>query len=165
MDGLIYFEYDTVDLKHFVKNYLHNIYVMQFENISMFKYCKNEAEERAYKEATKNMLFNEIGFCYMNDKEAIEKQRILYKAMLENKNQLNDNYQYLYDAFKYEMFNHEYAINTYQGNYDVLSCFYNVEYNECDDIHEYFKQLHFTDTQKRAYIDAANYVMRNSNGW
>lgn len=53
------------------------------------------------------------------------------------------------------MYNYEYAINSYQRNYDTLSAFGNVKWHgDNDDPEDYFKDLNFTETQKNAYYAA-----------
>ena len=71
------------------------------------------------------------------------------------------------DAIYYEMGNHEYHINTYQGNWDVCSCFGNVEYNEWDDPAEYFKQLGWEQQTIDAYERARKRFLKaaEENGW
>ena len=87
---------------------------------------------------------------------------ILYSKVLELEKQLQNDYNYLYNAYKYEMYNHEYVINSYQRNFDTLSAFYgNIEYNEDDDMHKYFERLNFNEIQVKAYKDAARYVWNN----
>ena len=45
-------------------------------------------------------------------------------------------------AFVYEMQNHEYAINRYQGDYDVLSCFCDneLEFGDRKDYKDYLTE-------------------------
>ncbi|MBU5669480.1 hypothetical protein KQI68_06465 [Peptoniphilus sp. MSJ-1] len=75
---------------------------------------------------------------------------------------LMKDFDFAKDAFYYEMGNHEYEINTYQGNYDVLSCFFDVEYEDDDyDYSLYFKQLNLNDSTKNAYRAARIEYLRN----
>lgn len=63
--------------------------------------------------------------------------------------------EFAYSAFYYEMGNHEYHINNYQGNWDVISCFAKVKY--CDDdwnLENYFRQLDWPEETKEAYKKA-----------
>lgn len=71
------------------------------------------------------------------------------------------------DAFYYEMGNHEYHINTYQGNYDVLSCFGHIEYDDCDDYNVYFDQLNFSPEIREAYKKARRRFLKAAaeNDW
>ena len=70
-------------------------------------------------------------------------------------------------AFYYEMCNHEYGINYYQGNYDVLSCFYDVEYNDSDDYELYFDELKLNENIRSAYKQARKKYFANAeaNDW
>lgn len=147
------------------RRYLHNYYNMQYDYISIFKYCKNEEERNAYEKSIKNMIYNPVGFCYMKkeDAPAIEKQKELLNKLYEIEQELKNTYDYLLEAFKYEMFNHEYAINSYQGNWDTLSAIYgDIEYDQNDDRRAYYKQLNFNDIQIKAYEDARAYVIKNT---
>ena len=68
------------------------------------------------------------------------------------------------EAFYYEMCNHEYCINTYQGDWDVCSCFSEEELNftEDKDYEDYLKEAGysekvikiFSDTLVKYYKDA-----------
>jgi hypothetical protein len=61
------------------------------------------------------------------------KENPIRKRMLEDED-------FAADAFYYEMRNHEYGIN-WQGNYDVFSCFFPVDYMDGDDNRAYFAQI------------------------
>lgn len=75
--------------------------------------------------------------------------------------------EFAYSAFYYEMANHEYHINNYQGNWDVLSCFGNIEDNEMDDYNDYFAQLDFDEATRDAYRRAIRDFLTDAdkNGW
>lgn len=68
-----------------------------------------------------------------------------------------------YDAFMYEMGNHEYHIN-YEGDWDVLSCFGlndNVcEYEDSKDVDEYMDAMGLSPVTKAAYHDARGDFLR-----
>lgn len=67
---------------------------------------------------------------------------------------LMQNYDFAKDAIYYEMCNHEYAIN-WQADFDVMSCFGNIEYTDSsDELEQYFDQLKWSNDQRRAYLDA-----------
>lgn len=59
------------------------------------------------------------------------------------------------EAFYYEMANHEYHIN-WQGDWDVCSCFGNVEYKEGAGGLYYLTELGYGDEIKTAYRRAAD---------
>lgn len=57
----------------------------------------------------------------------------IIKAYFERPDRLTEllkNEEFVLEAFNYEMDNHEYAINHYQGDYDVLSCFFKCNWGE-----------------------------------
>ena len=59
---------------------------------------------------------------------------------------------FAYEAFMYEMANHEYHINL-EGDYDVCSCFGHIDWAE-DDIESYFIQLGWEPQTVKAYESA-----------
>lgn len=72
------------------------------------------------------------------------------------------------DAFVYELCNHEYAYNIYQGDYDTLSAFGNITWAGEDaspDI--YMDELGFSDDTKAAYYEARQkyYKMGDEGEW
>lgn len=76
--------------------------------------------------------------------------------------------EFAFSAFYYEMGNHEYHINNYQGNWDVITCFAPVDF--CDDdwnLDNYFKQLNWSDETKSAYKKAREKFLKDArdNDW
>lgn len=57
-------------------------------------------------------------------------------------------------AFFYEMGNHEYVINTYQGDWDVCSCFGSPKYGEDKDYKDYLKEIGYGPDTIGFYADA-----------
>ena len=142
------------------KNYfLQNYYPMRYESVSCFFIVTPESE-KAFEEKTKDMIFNPVSYSYMNDREAVKRMITLSAAIHEKWDELEKSYDYIKDAFLKELFNHEYIYNNYQGNYDVLSCFGNIEYNDADNEEKYFVQLGFSEQQKKAYRDAKREYFR-----
>lgn len=78
-------------------------------------------------------------------------------------NEFIEDYEQAYDAFMYEMGNHEYHIN-YEGDWDVLSCFGlndNVcEYEDGKDVDEYMGAMGLSPVTKAAYHDARGDFLR-----
>ncbi len=141
--------YDDYQQKSY---FLHNFYAKQHDHISMF-FIGNDNERR---KKTKDMLLNRVGFCYMDKSLAsfVDRHYALRDALNMQKERVADNYEYQKSAFLYEMWNHEYAIN-YQGDWDVLSVFGTVSYEDAMvNLNKCFDDLNFTETQRRAYIDA-----------
>lgn len=62
---------------------------------------------------------------YMRKTDIAEWHNLLKKQDKELRELMKD-FDWLVDAFEYEMWNHEYDINM-DADYDVLSCFYNVD--------------------------------------
>lgn len=144
-------DYDDYMLKSY---YLHNYYGMQVDNVSMFHIFYNDEEEKEFDRKVKGMYRNSVGFCYTNDLEFNNRHWELNQILEKRKDEMKDSYDYWYKAFLHEMWNHEYGIS-YQGNWDVLSCFYNgVKYNNYDDYNAYFEQLNMPEVQRKAYRDA-----------
>lgn len=56
---------------------------------------------------------------------------------------LMNNHKFAVSAFYYEMNNHEYAINYYQGDWDVLNCFSDkeLEFDDNKDYKDYLKEM------------------------
>jgi hypothetical protein len=151
--------YDDYQQKSY---FLHNYYAKQHDYMSMFFIGSDEKREER-KEKAKEMIFNRVGFCYMDKslKAFVEKHVALMDKLNAQKDNVADNYEYQKSAFLYEMYNHEYGINL-QADWDVLSVFGTVSYEDSQsDINKCFDTLGFTKTQRIAYMDArAEYYKR-----
>lgn len=103
------------------------------------------------------------GFFLRSDAEIIHE----YFAEPDELPELMKDYDFAFDAIYYEMGNHEYHINNYQGNWDVCSCFGDVEYNDWDDEEKYFDQLDWSETTRKAYRDAKSKFLYDAaeNDW
>lgn len=132
--------------------YLHNYYGMQTDYVSCFQIFHTSKEKEDFEKQTETMTLNRVAFAYMSDKDFIKHHCELYSTLEENAEKLNGDYEYQKSAFLYEMYNHEYGIN-YQADYDTLSCFGKIGWHD-GDLNMYFKELEFTEVQKRAYLDA-----------
>ena len=152
--------YDDYQQKSY---FLHNYYAKQENYVSMFRIFRNEEDEKAFDKEVKDMIFNRVGFCYMDKslKYFVDKHVALLDKLNAQKENVADNYDYQKSAFLYEMYNHEYAINL-QADWDVLSVFGTVSYEDTlSDINKCFDALKFTKTQRMAYMDArAEYYKR-----
>lgn len=102
-----------------------------------------------------------IGFgayCLKRDLDSILSE--LYKVD-DMKREFIEDYEQAYDAFMYEMGNHEYHIN-YEGDWDVLSCF-GLNDNVCEygkDVDEYMDAMGLSPVTKAAYHDARGDFLR-----
>lgn len=99
-------------------------------------------------------------FCLKSDLEHIRGE--LGKAD-EMKRDFIKDYEQAYDAFMYEMGNHEYHIN-WQADWDVLSCFGLdddvCEYEDGKDPDEYMDAMGLSPVTKAAYHDARGDFLR-----
>lgn len=142
--------------------FLHNYYGMREAGVSIFS--TKAAEEN--NEKTAGMILDPVAFAYYPpDKAAfVEHHKALHEALDKLHRDGMAREDYARSAFLYEMFNHEYGIN-WQGDWDVLSCFGDVEYRDDDGLPGYFDQLHFTDAQRRAYMDARRQYFKETEDW
>ena len=135
------------------QNYLINWYALQVDHVSAFGIFNTDEQVKEHEKKIKGLHYDPAGFCYVKDKEFVKRHTELMDTLSALRKEMEQNYDYLKSAFKYEMYNHEYAIN-WQADWDVLSVFGNVQYKDTDDLNFYFDQLKFTDEQRRAYRDA-----------
>lgn len=98
-----------------------------------------------YEDAPKHIyrLSNTGGYYLKKDSEVV-KAFFAKDADAELRAMMEADLDFARDAIEYEMFNHEYPIN-WQGDWDVASCFGNVEYDDCKYAEDYLKELGFTD--------------------
>ena len=145
--------YDEYRLKSY---FLHNYYSMREEHVSMFGcFIDDKEKEAAHEKATAGMILDPVAFAYYPADKAdfVERHKALFLELERRSAEMAQDYAYIKSGFLYEMYNHEYGIN-WQGDWDVLSCFGSVEYHDENGLTGYFDQLHFSDTQRRAYLDA-----------
>ncbi len=151
-------DYDEYRRKYYFLSNYHN---MQVDNLSIFGFFNGEDCTAEYEEKKKGFpYYNPVSFCYMADKGFVDHEKHLADVLDRRKEEMSDNYEYHKSAFLFEMANHEYAIN-YQADYDTLSAFGNVGWHG-DNLDAYFKELKFTDTQKKAYLVARRETLRKA---
>ena len=142
-------DYDDLQAKQY---FLMNLYPMQAEHYSIFGNFSDKKYAAEYKEKIKGMTYNPVALAYFPDKDFSEHLLVLWDCLTARRHQREEDFEYNKSAFLYEMFNHEYGIN-WQADYDTLSAFGNINWHD-DDLNAYFDELHFTDTQKKAYFAA-----------
>ena len=147
-------DFDELTRKRY---YLHNYYSQRRDGISIFHIGERDPEEE---EEIARRRFSRVGFAYYDDDEFVNRMDELEKAMEAANDPLRD-YEHAKNAFKYEMLNHEYAIN-WQGDWDVINCFCKVDYDGgAVGMHGgELAQAPWSDEIKMAYRDAANEVLR-----
>lgn len=146
------------------REFLHNYYGMREDHVSIFGIFRTEAEKEEHRRKTAGMILNPVAFAdYPADKrDFVEHHKELLLALEQRAVEMEESYEYLKSAFKYEMHNHEYGIN-WQGDWDVLSCFGEVNYRDENGLTGYFDQLGFNDTQRHAYLDAQKEYFKEAN--
>lgn len=106
-------------------------------------------------------------FCLKSDLEHIRSE---LGKVDEMKRDFIEDYEQAYDAFFYEMGNHEYNIN-WQDDWDVLSCFGLdddvCEYEDGKDVDEYMDAMGLSPVTKAAYHDARGdfLLICDENDW
>lgn len=156
-------DYDEYQAK---SRFLHNYYGMREDHVSIFGDFSNDEKVQAYRKRTAGMILNPVAFAhYPADKrDFVEHHKALYEVRERRAAELEQDYDYLKAAFLREMYDHEYGIN-WQGDWDVLSCFGDIEYRDEDGLTGYFDQLEFNDTQRRAYMDARRQYYNETRDW
>lgn len=148
-------DYDDYERKfHWILSYYPQEY--DYESAFVISGTKKEKRLEALLKERK-MYFSRVCCCYFYEEEPARQATKLYKA-LDEANEKAKDFDYWVSAFEKELYNHEYLIN-WQGNWDVFSCFGNVEYKgdvlgESAEIEDYCKQLGFTDMHRKAFKEA-----------
>lgn len=145
-------------------------------DLPMFYAFSNEQLDNALDDmglSLKDMKVNKLirmgfgAFCLKSDLDSILSE---LNAVDDAKREFIEDYEQAYDAFMYEMGNHEYHIN-YEGDWDVLSCFGlndNVcKYEDSKDVDEYMDAMWLSPVTKAAYHDARGDFLRiaDEKGW
>ena len=78
---------------------------------------------------------------------------------------MESDYEFALEAFNYELDNHEYAINYYQGDWDVCSCFCNCEWSEYKDYTDYLKEGGYSQKVIDAYSEARQQHYKRAEAW
>ena len=145
-------------------------------DLPMFYAFSNEQLDNALDDmglSLKDMKGNKIvrmgygAYCLKRDLDSILSE---LNAVDDAKREFIEDYEHAYDAFMYEMGNHEYHIN-WQGDWDVLSCFgLNddvCEYEDGKDVDEYMDAMGLSPVTKAAYHDARGDFLRmaDEKGW
>lgn len=138
-------------------------------DLPMFYAFNNEQLDNALDDmglSLKDMKGNKLirmgfgAYCLKRDLDSILSE---LNAVDDAKREFIEDYEQAYDAFMYEMGNHEYHIN-YDGDWDVLSCFGlndNVcEYEDGKDVDEYMDAMGLSPVTKAAYHDARGDFLR-----
>lgn len=125
---------------------------------------KKAMEERGLKETDTDKIYalGHVGYYLRSDADIV---RAYFKKKDELPELMKD-HEFAVSAFRYEMDNHEYAIN-WQADYDVCSCFGHCEYGECKDATDYLSEMGYGDDVVKAYMEArrSHYKAADENEW
>ena len=127
---------------------------------------REQMEKRGLTENDTDKIYSLGAWCYY-----LRSDRDVVMAYMTKESKLSyymGEYDFAYEAFYYEMGNHEYHINYYQGDYDVCSCFGNPEWaGEEADGPYYLKQMEYGEETIRAYKDARRQFLKDADekGW
>ena len=143
---------------------------LRYDYLSMFVIIRNDEEDRQYEDKKKKYPFRSpYAFAYFKSVEPVKKIESLFLTLQKKKKESENDYDYWFGAFYYELGNHEYHINNYQGDWDTLSSFGNIEWagQGPEARQKYFKELGFNETQIKAFNDARKKFLRDAeeNDW
>ena len=126
-----------------------------------------EMEKRGLTAADTDQLYKAEGMFYLR-KDADQVRAWMNRDHLaELRELIKKDEAFAEEAFMYEMGNHEYPINTYQGDWDVCSCFGDVEWNEYRTGADYLRALGFGDDTIAIYNRAKRKIRQQwlENDW
>lgn len=150
-------------------NYLRNYYGLRREHVSIFCINPSKEQQADFERKTKTMTFDPVAFAYYDDAEFVKRHLELHAALEARYSETAYNYEYQKSAFIYELGNHEYHINSYQGDWDTLSAFGKIEWHGqgAEARRLYYAELKFTETQIKAFEDARIEFLKmaNENDW
>lgn len=151
------------------RNYLTNYYGLRQEGVTIFCINPSKEQQAEFERKTADMIYDPVAFAFYNDKEFVQRHVELFAELEKRYDETATNYEYQYNAFMYELGNHEYHINSYQGDWDTLSAFGNIEWHGqgIDARVKYYKELKFNDVQISAFEDARKDFLKqaNENEW
>lgn len=144
--------YDEYTKKEY---FLRNLYGQMRNGISAFCILQTKEQEEAFRQSITGKIYDPVCFKYFDpsERDFVEHHKELL-SQLEGAKASPDNYEYWYDAFLYEMYNHEYAY-ALDGDYSTLTAFGHITPCNGNPLGMWFDELGFSDTQRRAYRNAA----------
>ena len=141
----------------------------EFNALPIFWAFSNEQLEKALAERGVSMdeakdkvyRYGMGGFYLKSDSEIIRAYHSVDRNA-ELRTLMNGNLDFAYEAFEFEMYNHEYPINL-EGDYDVCGCFGNCEFAEEKTAIDYLTEMGYSNDVIAQYRKAAKTVMANGN--
>ncbi len=161
-----YFDYERR------RKFITELLPLKRDFMSWFYIAGSEDEKKARKaEERKHPVLCECAYGFFADSDADYAEYItkLFLNLMRQQEDVKNNYEYQKSAFRYELGNHEYHINSYQGDWDTLSAFGKIKWHGqgAEARKLYYKELEFTETQIRAFEDARKEFLKaaDENDW
>lgn len=150
------------------RRYITELMPLRRDFMSIFYYASTEEEkaERLIQRAEHPVHCAAALGCFKEEDADFAKQITdLHEQLCRQMEDTVNNYEYQKSAFYYELGNHEYHINTYQGDWDTLRAFGNITWKGQGKAarEEYYKELNFTPTQIKAFEDARREYMKKAD--
>lgn len=102
--------------------------------------------------------FGDTGGFYLKTDAQVVREYLQRDHAKELGELMENDLDFAREAFVYEMENHEYPIN-WQGDWDVCTCFGNVEYDEMKDGTDYLLEMGYSPDVVNVYREARREVM------
>lgn len=141
-------------------DFLRDHYACRVHHVSIFGQFNDPENVRKHEEATKNLVYDPVGLCYVESADFVKHHVDLMQGLEEAWEEKSRDFETIKQAFINEMYNHEYCIN-WEADWDTINAFKNVEYIEDGSTSDYCKAAGFTDTETRAYFEAKSEVNAN----
>lgn len=154
------------------RRYISEMLPLRRDHMSIFGLVRN-AEEKAARDAERAAhpveCKSAFGYFAEGDRDFAAHIDELMLNLAKQEADTANNFEYNYSAFYYELGNHEYHINNYQGDWDTLSAFGNIPWRGqgAEAREQYYKDLHFTETQVKAFEAARKKFLKDAlkNDW
>lgn len=167
--------YDDYTLKDY---YIRNYYGNQVDHLSMFYALRTKTEymmiglsnpkkDEIYEKLRETYTVpNPVCFAFFKEEDKAFSDHLieLHIGLEKAKDTSEESEEYMEEAFLYEMNNHEYAINYYQGDWEVCGCFGNCKWGESKNYIDYLTEMGkanlipvYERARKRHYKNAENW--------
>ena len=115
-----------------------------------------DAREHVYR-------FGQTGGFYLKKDAPIIHEYFKKDRDAELRDIMNADAGFAFEAFEYEMYNHEYPIN-WEGDYDVATCFGHADFAENKSGEDYLREMGYNDDVVKQWYAARKKVI-NSREW
>jgi len=131
-----------------------------------FAFSEKQLEEEMNKrgltlnDTDKIYRLNNLGGFYLKSDADVIRAFFKRDKYSELRNLMENEDGFAYEAFEYEMYNHEYPIN-WEGDYDVCSIFGDCEYGDGKDWVDYLREGGYSNKVMKEFNRAAKAVRAN----